>query len=650
MSGSIKRGVVVPLLLAALGCDDAGPSGPAPTNQGTAGQSNAGGAGPCGAQDLTLQSQDAADLFAFPHVPSFDLYLPAAAWVDLQVHARDEQYAEAQACFEGKGIGRVGLRFKGSYGSLYNCFDASGKNTCRKLGMKIDFDQYDSELRFYRLKKLNFQSYHYDDSYLKERLSYDLYRAMDIVAPRAAWALLRVNGDPQGLFGMVEDVDGRFTDNRWPDHGDGNLYKEAWPGQTDDAWLLAHLHTNEELGQIAAFKAFSGAINAASEAELRPTLGSYMDLDYLARYMAVDDGVANFDGLTTFYTSGDPNWAGNHNYYIYEEAADHYTLIPWDLEATLYPSGFGNVPSWQTVPADCALTYPVWGDGKNRVIAPGCDRTIRAMAADLESYHAASRRLLDGPFAEATMLAAIDQHAAFIRAEATVDPHGPGASQFESAVSFLRQEIPQLRRRLEFIQTGQSTIPLEITVGQTMDFEANDDYGLTVGTMQMSNGHTTASVALDQTDPIDGAKSLRILFDFGNETTAWQQWTLYRVPLVAAPKDLSALTGIRLKARSNQARTLRFDLISPKDTADSKGIHFGWDLALAVDPKSFEVFFANAAIPSWAADPGDKLSDIQAAVSNLSFQPICNGRDSSGQLPAGVTDNGWADIDDIEFF
>ena len=649
MSGSIQGWLVVPLLLGALGCGDTDAPVSAPGNVGTGGLSNANAVGRCGVPDPTLQNQNAAELFAFPHVPSFDLYLPAETWDDLQVHARDEQYTVAEACFEGKAIGRVGLRFKGSYGSLYNCFDASGVNTCRKLGMKIDFDQYEPELRFYRLKKLNFHGYHYDDSYLKERLSYDLYRAMDIVAPRAAWALLRVNDDPQGLFGMVEDVDGRFTDDRWPDNGDGNLYKEAWPGKTDDAWLLAHLHTNEELGQIGAFKAFSEAINAASEAELRATLGRYMDLDYVARYMAVDDGVANFDGLTTFYTSGDPDWAGNHNYYIYEEAADHFTLIPWDLEATLYPSGFGNVPSWQTVPEGCgSVTYPVWG-GSNEVIAPGCDRTIRAMAADLTSYHEAARRLLDGPFTEAAMLAAIDQHAAFIRAEATVDPHGPGASQFESAVSFLRQVIPQLRRRLEFIQTGQATTPLEITVGQSMDFEANDDYGLTVGTMQLSNGNTTASVALDQTAPISGAKSLRILFNFGNETTAWQQWTLYRIPLVAAPKDLSSLTGIRLKARTNQARTLRFDLISPKDSADSKGIHFGWDLAVGVDTNSFEVLLANAAIPSWATDPGDKLSDILTAVSNLSFQPICNGRDASGQLPAGVTDNGWVEIDDIEF-
>jgi hypothetical protein len=347
---------------------------------------------------------------------------------------------------------------------------------------------------------------------------------------------------------------------------------------------------------------------------------------------------------------GDPNYAGNHNYYIYEEAADHYTLIPWDLESTLnLQSAFGNVPSWQGVPADCSLTYPVWGDGKNSVIAPGCNRAIRAMAADLTSYRAAARRLLDGPFTEANMLGQIEKHAAFIRTEAINDPHGAGATNFEKAIDLQRAEIPKLRRRLEFLLTGQPTTPLEITLGETMGFEANGDYGLTVGTMQISNPHTTASVELDKTDPIDGAQTLRILFNFGNEAVTWQQWTLFRIPLVAAPKDMSHLTGVRFLARANQARTLRFDLVSPRDTAGAQGIHFGWDLALTTTAQPFEVRFANATIPTWAKDPGDQLSDVQAAISAVSLQPQCNNRGADGQLPAGTSDDGWVEIDDLEF-
>ena len=605
---------------------------------------------PCGAIDTTLNKQDSAELFGMSKIPTFDLYLPADSWESLKVHARDEKYVQAQVCFEHKAIGLVGLRFKGSYGSLYNCFDAQGNNTCRKLGMKIKFDEYNQDLRLFGLKRLNFQGYHYDNSYMKERLSYDVYRAMDIVAPRASWALLRVNDEPQGLFGMVEEIDGRFTDNRWPTNGDGNLYKEVWPGQGNEGWILQHLETNTATGDVSAFKAFTDAINAAAPGDLRSVLGSYTDLDYWARYMAVDDAIANFDGITTYYTTGTPDQAGNHNFFFYQESPNKFTIIPWDLEATLsLTSNFGNVPYWQTLPADCSQTYLAWG-GPNYVIAPDCNRIFQALAADTTSWRAAAQRLLDGPFAEAKMIQNVDTLAAFIRAEATVDPHGPGASAFESAVSFQKQEIPNLRRRLQHFLSGEPSVPLVLDVTKITDFETADAYGITDGTSLMSNGNTTASVAVNTTEPLDGAQSVRVSFNFGNETTAWQQWTIYRIPLANAPRDLTTFTGIRLKIRSNQARTVRFDINSPNNSAADQGVNLGWDLAVTTTSSTLTVLFANASVPIWATDPGDSHTLILQTANGLTFQPICNSRDGSGFLPAGVTDDGWVDIDDIEFY
>jgi hypothetical protein len=157
-------------------------------------------------------------------------------------------------------------------------------------------------------------------------------------------------------------------------------------------------------------------------------------------------------------------------------------------------------------------------------------------------------------------------------------------------------------------------------------------------------------VELNDTDPMSGDKTLRMLFEFADETTAYQQWAIYHIPLADGPEDLNALSGIRFKARSNEARILRFDLISPNDTLSNDGVHFGWDLSLTTEAQPFEVLFASAAIPSWAADPGDQLTDILATTASISYQPQCNGRDVSGQLTAGITDNGWIDVDDIEFF
>jgi spore coat protein H len=634
-----------------------GEAGAATNEGGAAGTSSrlAGVAGtaivenPCGAADPSFGTLDSSGLFASAKIPTFDLYLPADAWASLQTNARDEVYVPAQACVDGTSIGLVGLRFKGSYGSLFNCFDSTGKNTCRKLGMKIKFDEYVEKQRFYGLDKLNFHGYHYDDSYIKEPLSYDLYRSMGIIAPRTNWALLRINGEARGLFGMVEEIDERFVKNRWPDNAKGNLFKEVWPGQTNEDWITSHLHTNESNPDISGLLAFSAALNAATGENRRSTLGNYVDLDYLARFMAVDDAIADFDGLTTFYTSGSDD-SGNHNYYFYQESPNKFTIIPWDLESTLsLASNFGNVPYWQTTPADCSLRYLAWG-GPLYVTAPGCDPVFRGLAADVASYRAAAQTLLDGPFSVETMAANIDKYANFIRAEATVDPHGPGATAFEKAVGFIKSDIPRLRLRLQHFVSGLTSVPLVLDMKAVNGFETADDYGINDGTTEMSNPATTMSVALNRTSPLSGTQSIRILFNFANETEPWQQWLFYTIPVASPPVDVSSYTGVRFKVRSDRARDLRINLKSPKNSRTNEGIDVGWYASITTSTETVSVKFANAKTPTWAPDPKDDLTAILQTVTGLSFMPQCSELDTGGQLPAGVTDNGWVDIDDVEFY
>jgi spore coat protein H len=398
----------------------------------------------CSVADPTLRDDNAADLFAAAKVPTFDLYLPQADWEALKAHARDEQYVPARACFDGRPVGTVGLRFKGSYGTLYECFDSQGNMICPRLSMKIKFDEYVPDQRFFGLKRLAFNAYRYDDSRMKEKLAYDLFRAMGIVAPRSAWTVLRVNGESQGMFGMVEVVDGRFTADRWPANPDGNLYKELWPTHASDPQILAALETNEETQEISGYRGFAAAFMAADDAHMLGTLGSYMDLDYLARFMAVEDAVASYDGVTYFFT--DRVNTNNHNYFVYEESPTRFTLIPWDTESTFWIDPNHAAPHWTVAPSDCSLTYPYWG---GLAYAPGCDRVFQALDTDLGRWRAAARTVLDGPFALDTMVATINRYASVIGDAARADPTPTKYTTFDQAVSGLRALIPDMRGRLE---------------------------------------------------------------------------------------------------------------------------------------------------------------------------------------------------------
>lgn len=656
---------------AALGCASGGTERTAPTGSSSAAPPMLPGAEPTEpeadagmggdseppAGDCTSPHQPAGagtveDLFAWPHVPRIELSLPEERWQQLQLDAQDEEYVEAQACFEGGSLGTVGLRFKGSYGTLYSCFD-QGENTCRKLSMKLKFDKYEPKQRFYGLKRLNLQGNRYDDSYLKERLAYDLYRAMGVDAPYAGWVSVTVNGELQGLFGMVEQIDGRFTKHRWPVDGDGNLYKEVWPDKTDPQHIAGALKTNEELADTAAFVAFAEAMMAAQDDELRATLARFMDLDHLARYMAVDDAIMNVDGVTAFYTDGQ-GWLANHNFFLYEMAGGQFTLIPWDLDSTFNTiSYFGHVPAWTQTQSDCEHIYAVWG-GDGQVVAPGCDRVFRALASDLTAYHAALQELLDGPLEEAALLAAIDSHAEFIRTEASADPNGPGAAGWEAAVDALRQRVPMLRRRVEKLLAGEEWQPQALDTTQTTGFEEQDEVGLLAGAVVNANPNSTVSVHLERQSPLTGSQSARLDFEYRNEAEPWEQWSLFEIPLLSEQTDLSALEGIRFQVRADRARQLRLSLSSPRSTKFDVGILFGWDIPIGEEASTVEVEFADMAMQQWAIDAGDAPDDdpqhVLGLVRALRFFPEPVGRGTGGQLPEETTDVGFLMIDEIEFF
>jgi len=619
-------------------------SGGAPSSQG------GGTAVSCAEPDGTWPTAESAELFGLEHVPVFDLVLSEDDRATLEATARDEVYVPAQVCFDGVLLGRVGVRYKGSYGSLYGCFDANGERTCDKLSLKLKFDEYEPELRFFSQKRLNFNAAIWDSTYLRERLGYDTFRAMGIEAPRAAWATLRMNGEELGLFGMVEQIDGRFTADRWPDNPDGNLYKEAWPGSTLGSYALETLKTNEELADTASFVTFSEAMAEPYSAELRETLGQHMDLEALARYMAVDDVIANWDGVTAIYVSELEDWSGNHNFYLYEDSTGHFSLIPWDLDAAMtFSSGFGVIPRWTELPDDCGTHYPVW-TGESQVLAPGCNNLFRALASDLSDWRAAAEELLSGPFTEEHLLTAIDQHAALIHEAAAADPFGPGDSGFSGAIAAMKAEIPLLRERLQYFLDGGTITPLAIDPFSLNDFETLDAFGIRLSTLLLTNPSSSATARPNREEPLSGAQDLRLDFEYRNEASPWEQWSFFRVMLATGALDVRDLEGIRMKVRADSERRLRFEVESPSHSAPEEGIRFGWYVPVTTEPATVEVRFAEAAIPTWAADPGDELDTILGNVTGLTFHPLCTGQEPGGQLPEGTSDPGFVAIDDLLFF
>ncbi|MBT6490245.1 MAG: hypothetical protein HOK97_10820, partial [Deltaproteobacteria bacterium] len=177
---------------------------------------------------------DASFLFNSDEILTFEIDVDPANMAILDADPVAEEYVPATLRYQGEEFSDVGLRYKGSIGSFVGCtevfgFPPSGAKTCPKLSMKVKVNYTDNGLRFHGLKKLQFHAMNSDETQLREMLSYYLFRAMGIPAPRTVPMRLLINGEMAGVFLLVEQIDGRFTRSRFGDGGKGNLYKEIWP-------------------------------------------------------------------------------------------------------------------------------------------------------------------------------------------------------------------------------------------------------------------------------------------------------------------------------------------------------------------------------------------------------------------------------------
>ena len=401
----------------------------------------------------------------------------------------EDRYVQAALRVGDTELPAIGVRYKGNY-SIWGCVDyATGQrvkrvepvfgnvDVCQRFSLKLDFNRHDDSFRVDGLKKLNLHAMGADASKMRERLGYSLFRDSDLSAPRAAHARVYMNGVYQGLFVAVEEVDGRFTVNRFPDAGDGNLYRDLWPTPDLSASAVQKaLRTNDDPGvmDVSDFLAMRDALKASTDADFASRLSPFVDFDQLARYIVVDRAIANFDGVFAFYFGS--GWGPyNANYYWYNVGGGRFTLIPWDFDKTfLYPepnfwsdnapNGKNIVPNWNVLTDGCK-DYTCWFDattttnGVARSDSYGlkaieCDPFLRRLRTVIyDRQKAMADAFLEGPFSASSVdgkLAAWQtQIAAAIKEDPLMD-----STQWQGAVDDLRATLPKLRSNLALMMSG----------------------------------------------------------------------------------------------------------------------------------------------------------------------------------------------------
>ncbi len=398
-------------------------------------------------------------LFSPDEIRTYEIKLSEKNLAFLDRDPAAEQYVEGELVFEGQTISPVGIRYKGSAGAFSICtgggFGGIGNaaKTCPKMSMKVKINWQDPDALFYGVRKLQFHAMNSDDSLMREQLGYRTFRAMGIAAPRTAYVRLLINGELEGLFLLVEQVDGRFTRSRFQEGGKGNLYKEVWPVHLNANPYRRALRTNEdEDPSFARPRALASELRNAEPDARKAVVDRWMDLDYILRYVAADRVILHDDGPFHWYCGipvaqgSNPGNCGNHNYYWYEaQNMDRFWIIAWDLDLA-----FGGNEStfledtWNNRQPDCNM--PFWGLFGQR--PPACDPLIYTWGGLTEPYRKAIDELLAGPFSVQTVNSHLDKWDAHIEdavAEASKLPGHLSVNGWKAALDDFKGAIKSQR-------------------------------------------------------------------------------------------------------------------------------------------------------------------------------------------------------------
>lgn len=296
---------------------------PAPTLVGrmpwgvaTLGMTLLGCSGPlvCGEdQDLLdLDSGDGAFLYQQQSLPSFTLELGPEAW-DALGEVRDDPRDDVHATlwFAGRSYD-VGLHLKG--------FD-SFRPIEEKPSLKIDMAEWQDGATLHGVRRLTLNNNIQDASMMAENLGFQLMAAMGVISPRHGYACVTINGEPYGLYGLVETMDLQFIERNWDDSS-GNLYEREQGADLQED--LVDRYVIKEAGQPedrADLYELVAALDAAGPEQLMDVLNAHFAVDSLFDMWAVDLVIGNVDGYVR---------RGN-NYYLYHEpSSDLWWMIPWD--------------------------------------------------------------------------------------------------------------------------------------------------------------------------------------------------------------------------------------------------------------------------------------------------------------------------------
>ncbi len=243
---------------------------------------------------------------------------------------------------------RVGVRFKGN-----SSLQSSWGNGILKLSLKLDFDEFEADYpqinnqRFYGFKKLSLKNNYEDKSFLREKVTAEIFRDAGLAVSHTAFYEVYIDrgASPEyfGLYTLVEEVDDTVIKTQFYS-SDGNLYKPEDTGASFKNGTFNESDftkkTNEDEGNWTDIQNLFAVLHdptRLTQPEFwRHDLDSIFDTDVFLKYLAVNTIVQNWDTYGRM----------THNYFLYNNPENgKLTWIPWDNNEALQEGKLNGSPN-----------------------------------------------------------------------------------------------------------------------------------------------------------------------------------------------------------------------------------------------------------------------------------------------------------------
>jgi hypothetical protein len=285
----------------------------------------------------------------YPDAPVYDAGVVRTFFLEFESADWEQELADfnntdvevpARVIVDGREYRDVGVHFRGATSFMF-----AGEGRQRSLNLSFDFVHPDQHLGGYRT--FNLLNAHNDPSFLRTMLYLEIARDY-LPAAKANFVRVVINGECWGIYTSVQQFNKEFARD-WFGTPKGARWKVPGSPQTragleylgEDPAAYRRLYTlkTKDSPEVwADLIKLCRTLNQTDPEKLPGALEPLLNVDGVLRFLAVEVALINSDGY----------WTRSSDYYIYQDPAGRFHIIPHDVNEAMSggegPGGPGGRP------------------------------------------------------------------------------------------------------------------------------------------------------------------------------------------------------------------------------------------------------------------------------------------------------------------